>query len=125
MQNTLAQPKPAENYLPWLIKIVSGVLIFAVLIIHFAVHHLLGANGLLSHAEIVSYYHSTLFVPMMQGFFLVFAVVHSLLGSRSIILDLRPSPRVLKVLDFFLIIIGLVAITYGIWLLFAVFEFGL
>lgn len=125
MQNTLSQPKPGESYLLWLIKIVSGVLILAVLIIHFLVNHLFAPNGLLSHAEVVAYYRNYPIVPIMEGFFLVFVVAHSLIGSRSIILDLRPSPALLKVLDYLFIAVGLFATAYGIWLLFAVINFGL
>lgn len=125
MQNTLAQPKAGESYLLWLIKIISGVLIFALLIIHFLVNHLLAPNGLLSHAEVVEYYRNYPIVPVMEGFFLMFVIAHSLIGTRSIILDLRPSTGILKVLDIFFIALGLFATGYGIWLLFAVVNYGL
>ncbi|MEW6178730.1 MAG: hypothetical protein AB1522_02270 [Chloroflexota bacterium] len=125
MQNTLSQPKAGESYLLWLVKIVSGVLIFAVLIIHFLVNHLLAPNGLLSHAEVVEYYRNYPIVPVMEGFFLLFVIAHSLIGTRSIILDLRPSAGLLKVLDILFIALGLFATGYGIWLLFAVINFGL
>ncbi|WP_322509512.1 hypothetical protein [Anaerolinea sp.] len=125
MQNTLSQPKPGENYLIWSIKIVSGVLIIAILVIHLLVNHLLAPNGLLSHAEVVAYYRNYPIVPIMEGFFLVFVVVHSLIGLRSIILDLHPKPAFLKVLDFLFVCIGVFATVYGIWLLFAILKFGL
>ncbi len=125
MQNAISQPKAGESYLLWLIKILSGVLILAILIIHFLVNHLFAPNGLLSHSEVVDYYRNFLIVPIMEGFFLLFVVAHSLIGTRSIILDLHPKPAVLRVVDVLLVGIGIFASVYGIWLLFAVLNFGL
>ncbi|GAB4578314.1 MAG: hypothetical protein Fur0022_10490 [Anaerolineales bacterium] len=112
-------PNPTENVWLWLLKIVSGVLIIVILIIHLIVNHFTAPNGLLSHAEVVAYYQNPL-IPIMEGFFLVFVVVHSLLGLRSILLDLRPARSVLRVIDGLLMILGISAIGYGIYLLFAV-----
>ncbi len=125
MQNAISRPKSGEGYLLWLIKIMSGVLILAILIIHFLVNHLFAPDGLLSHAEVVAYFRNYPFVPFMEGFFLLFVVAHSLIGTRSIILDLHPKPSVLRVVEIILVIIGIVASVYGIWLLFAVINFGL
>ncbi|MCX8024310.1 MAG: hypothetical protein N3A60_03815, partial [Thermanaerothrix sp.] len=58
------------------------------------------------------------------GFFLVFVVSHSLIGTRSILLDLNPKKAVMRVIDALLVTVGLVATGYGIWLLFAVINWG-
>lgn len=125
MQNApLSAPKPGEGALLWTLKIFSGVLILFILILHFLVNHYWAPNGLLSHAEVVAYYQNYPIVPFMEGFFLIFVVVHSLLGVRSIALDLRPAPRVLRGLDVLLLAIGLIASGYGIWLLIRVTGWG-
>lgn len=116
---TTTSPKPTENAWLWLFKIVSGVLIVVILIIHLIVNHFTAPEGLLSWAEVVAYYQNPL-IPLMEGFFLVFVVSHSLTGLRSILLDLKPSRSLLSVIDAVLTIFGVSAIGYGIWLLLAI-----
>lgn len=99
----------------WLIKILTGPLILIILAIHLLVNHLLAPNGLLSYAEVIAYYKNPL-IPTMEILFLCLAVTHSLTGLRGILLDLNPSPRVLRVCDLCLILIGAIAIIYGVWL---------
>jgi succinate dehydrogenase hydrophobic anchor subunit len=124
MQNTISRPKAGEGYLLWFIKIVSGLLILLILLIHFLVNHYLAPQGLLTHSEVVAYYRNYPIVPIMEGFFLVFVVVHSLIGTRSIILDLNLKRGVMRVIDALLVVVGVVAISYGIWLLFAVLNWS-
>ncbi len=119
MIDTKSSPKPGENTWLWLLKIASGVLIFALLIIHLIVNHFVAPEGLLTYADVVAYFQNPL-VVVMEGVFLVFVVLHSLLGSRSILLDLNPSPGVLRAIDWFLSLFGLAAIVYGLWLLLTV-----
>ena len=119
MIDTKSSPKPGENTWLWLLKIASGVLIFALLIIHLIVNHFVAPEGLLTYADVVAYFQNPL-VVVMEGVFLVFVVLHSLLGSRSILLDLDPSPGVLRAIDWFLSLFGLAAIVYGLWLLLTV-----
>lgn len=116
---TTTSPKPTENAWLWLFKIVSGVLIVVILIIHLIVNHFTAPEGLLSWAEVVAYYQNPL-IPLMEGIFLVFVVSHSLTGLRSILLDLKPSRSLLSVIDAVLTIFGVSAIGYGIWLLLAI-----
>lgn len=119
MLTSRSVPKSRENTWLWLFKIISGVLIIVVLLIHFVVNHFIGENALLSFADIVAYYKNPI-IPIMEGFFLVFVVSHSLVGLRSIILDLKPSDSTLKVVDVLLVLVGIGFIGYGIWLLRAV-----
>lgn len=116
---TTSSPKPTENAWLWLFKIVSGVLIVVILILHLIVNHFTAPEGLLSWAEVVAYYQNPL-IPLMEGFFLIFVVSHSLTGLRSILLDLKPSRDLLKAIDTFLVTFGIGVIIYGIWLLLAV-----
>lgn len=110
------QAKPAENTWLWLLKVLAGLFIVALLGIHFVVNHLVAPGGLLSYADVINYYQNPI-VPIMEGFFLVFVVGHALLGLRSIILDLNPSTSRMRWIDFILFALGAIAVLYGIWLL--------
>ncbi len=119
LPNSVSAPKTGENTWLWLWKLVSGPLIFVLIIIHFVVNHFIGSSGLLSYKEVLSYYQ-TWIVPIMEGLFLVLVVSHALLGLRSIILDMRPSRTVLTWTNWLFLVVGVVAVVYGIWLLTAI-----
>jgi len=116
-------PKSTENAWLWLLKITSGVLIIVILILHLIVNHFTAPEGLLSYAEVVKYYQNPL-IPIMEGFFLIFVVVHSLVGLRSILLDLNPSPVLLRIADGVLALFGTGAVVYGLWLLLSIVQQG-
>lgn len=124
MQRSQTAPKPGESTWLWLIKILTGLLIIAILVIHFVVNHFLAPEGLLTFEEVIAYYRNFPIVPIMEGFFLVFVVSHSLIGTRSIFLDLNPSKTFTRVLDVILIVVGAFSIVYGIWLLTAIMAQG-
>jgi succinate dehydrogenase hydrophobic anchor subunit len=115
MIETPSVPKPREGAWLWLFKIVAGLLIFVILGVHFVINHLVAPNGLLSYADVVAYFNNP-WVVAMEIFFLVFVVSHALVGMRSILLDLNPSSRTLRLADIFMVLLGSVSIVYGIWL---------
>jgi len=117
------KPKSRENAGLWLLKIVLGPLILVLLGLHFVVNHLVAPGGLLSWADVVAYYQNPI-IPAIEIVFLITVVMHALLGLRSIILDLNPTVRLLKGLDGLFLLVGLVAIGYGIWLVTAIIAFG-
>jgi succinate dehydrogenase hydrophobic anchor subunit len=43
-------------------------------------------------------------------------LTHCLIGLRGIILDMNPSRRVLSIVTWFLSLLGLFSVVYGIWL---------
>lgn len=112
-----------EGAILWFSKILSGFLLIAVLVIHLVVNHLVVSGGLLSHQQIVSYYQMA-FIPAMEIIFLIVVVTHALLGLRSVLLDLKPSNKLLRVVNISFVLIGLAAITYGIWLVVAILNQG-
>ena len=116
--------KPVEAVASWLIKLFTGALVIIVLTVHFLVNHALAPNGLLSYTEVVTYYQNPI-IPIMEAIFLIVVVSHSLLGLRGILLDLNPSRSVLRILDAVLVIVGVVAVVYGIWLLGVVVAQGM
>ena len=100
----------------WFAKMATGVLVLAVLLIHLVVNHLVAQGGLLSYDDVLHYYAHPI-VPLMEGSFLILVVSHALLGLRGIALDFNPRRGVLRILDAGLLLFGMAAITYGLWLL--------
>jgi succinate dehydrogenase / fumarate reductase membrane anchor subunit len=115
--------KSHEGFGLWLLKMLSAVFILVILGIHLVVNHFTAEGGLLSYNDILIYFQNPL-IPIMEGTFLVTVVVHSLLGFRSILLDLKPKPGTLQVINWVLGIVGVVSIGYGIWLLTAIVAAG-
>ena len=60
----------------------------------------------------------------MEGIFLLVVLAHALTGIRGIIMDLNPNQSVMKIIDSLLIIVGVVAFFYGIYLISAVVGYG-
>ena len=116
MLETTSPPKAGESFWLWFAKIVTGLLIIVILGIHFIVNHFLGEKGLLTYADVVAYYQNPI-IPIMEIAFLAFVVSHSLIGLRSVILDLKPSRGVLSMINWLFSAIGVVSIGYGIWLI--------
>ena len=123
---TKSVPKSGEGMWLWLIKIVSGVLIILLLLLHFIVNHTgvisITKNGLLTHEGVVQYYANPI-IPTIEILFLIFVISHSLLGLRSILLDLKPSRSALNIINWLCVVIGVVATVYGIWLVFKILSF--
>lgn len=110
---------PQENIWLWLGKIFSGMLLLFLLGLHFVVNHLVAPEGLLSYADVILYYKNPV-IPIIEGLFLITVTGHALVGLRGIILDLNPSPKTLKGIDYTFTLVGIIAIGYGIWLLWTV-----
>jgi succinate dehydrogenase / fumarate reductase membrane anchor subunit len=108
-------PRSGEGAGLWFLKILTGFLVIVVLAIHLVVNHLIVEGGLLSYADVVQYYQKAI-VPIMEIGFLIFVVVHALIGLRSVLLDLHPSNKVLRIINYGLGILGVVSIVYGTWL---------
>ena len=108
-------PKRLEGSGRLLLKIFKGLLIVVFLGVHFVVNHLVAPDGLLTYADVVAYFQNS-FIVVMEISFLILAVVHSFLGLRSILLDLDPSPTILRMANFVLVVMGAAAVIYGTWL---------
>jgi succinate dehydrogenase hydrophobic anchor subunit len=105
----------------WIIKIVAGLLMVVLFTLHFIVNHLIATEGLLNYWDVVAYYKNPI-IPLIEIIFLIAVVSHSFIGIRSIVLDLNPPRRFFKIFDPLIIILGLVAILYGIWLALFIFR---
>ena len=111
----ISTPRSGENTWLWLIKIITGPLLLILLGIHLVVNHFVSETGLLTYADVVAYYQNPI-IPIMEICFLIAVVTHSLSGLRGIILDLKPSRNVLRVIDVILVIFGVSVVIYGTWL---------
>jgi succinate dehydrogenase / fumarate reductase membrane anchor subunit len=119
----ISSPKSGENAWLWMIKILTGPLLVVLLGIHLVVNHFAAQAGLLTYADVVAYYRNPI-IPIMEIAFLITAVIHSLIGLRGILLDLKPRRGALKVIDWLFVIAGVFAITYGIWLVLTIAAKG-
>ncbi len=119
----ISSPKSGENTWLWLVKIFTGLLLIILITIHLIVNHLVAETGLLNYADVIAYYRNPL-IPIMEIFFLAAVVTHSLIGLRSIILDLKPSRRILKAIDWLLVVGGILVVLYGTWLALTVASRG-
>jgi succinate dehydrogenase hydrophobic anchor subunit len=115
MIGNTSQPKHNEGVWLWLVKIIAGLLVIVVLGIHFVINHAVAPGGLLTYQDVIQYYKTPI-VPIMEIFFLIVVIAHSLLGLRSIILDLNPIQAVRRAVDAGLVLLGAGGIVYGAWL---------
>jgi len=123
MEKSLYGPKSGEGTWLWFYKAISGALIVIILFIHLIVNHLAAPQGLLSYTDVLKYYQHPI-IPMMEILFVIFAVSHSLIGLRGIILDLKPTRAVLNGINWLFNTVGAAAISYGIWLILTIVSKG-
>ncbi|PKO04493.1 MAG: hypothetical protein CVU41_16700 [Chloroflexi bacterium HGW-Chloroflexi-3] len=116
-------PRSGEGAGLWFLKILTGFLVIVVLIIHLIVNHLIVEGGLLTYADVVRYYQNSI-IPIMEIAFLIFVVTHALMGLRSVLLDLHPSNKVLRLINYGLVVLGIGSIAYGIWLVLVIVGRG-
>lgn len=123
MNNSLYGPKSREGAWLWFIKAITGLLVIVILFIHLIVNHFVAPNGLLSYADVVRYYQNPI-IPIMEIGLVAFAVSHSLIGLRGILLDLKPTRTFIIAINWLFSIIGVAAVIYGIWLIFTIVSKG-
>ncbi|MBW6472331.1 MAG: hypothetical protein K0B14_04335 [Anaerolineaceae bacterium] len=116
-------PRSGEGAGLWFLKILTGFLVIVVLIIHLIVNHLIVEGGLLTYTDVVRYYQNPI-IPIMEIAFLILVVTHALMGLRSVLLDLHPSNKVLRLINYGLVVLGLGSIAYGIWLVLVIVGRG-
>lgn len=123
MNNSTYGPKSNEGGWLWFIKAITGLLVIVILFIHLIVNHFVAPNGLLTYADVVKYYQNPI-IPIMEIGLVAFAVSHSLIGLRGIILDLKPTQAFINIINWLFSIVGVGAVIYGIWLIFTIASRG-
>lgn len=125
MQNTLSrrsleqmsQERDRSGSL-WVIQAFSGLFLVIILGVHMIAHHFIVEGGLRNYQQVLDYISNPA-IFITEILFVILATVHALLGTRAIILDLRPSLGATRALNWILGIVGGLTIVYGIWLAFA------
>lgn len=104
-----------ERSILWVVKQFTGVLVFLLILTHVIVNHFVSPNGLLTYDEVIAYLGNP-WIAGMEITFLIVVIFHSLLGFRSVLLDLNPAPKLMAIIDPVLVVVGIAAVVYGIWL---------
>lgn len=102
----------------WLVQAISGIFLVGLLGVHMIAHHFVVEGGLRDYQQVLDYVSNPV-VLVLEILFVIFAVVHALLGVKAIITDLRPSAGTLRAVEWILRVVGLIAIGYGLYLAFA------
>ena len=99
----------------WLMQAITGLLLVGILGTHMIAHHFIVEGGLRDYQQVLDYVANPI-VFAIEVVFVIVAVIHALLGVQAIITDLRPAPRTLRVIEWVLRGVALVAIGYGVYL---------
>ncbi len=99
----------------WLVQAFSGLLLVIILATHMIAHHFIVEGGLRDFQQVLDYVANPI-VFVIEVLFIIFGVVHALLGVRAIVTDLRPSAGTLRTVNWVLTAVGALAILYGLWL---------
>ena len=100
----------------WILQASLGILLVLLLAVHLIVNHWVAPHGLLTYSDVIHYYDHPGIV-WMEASFLIVVTVHCLLGIHAIIYDLDLSSRVTYFITRVVILVGAVAILYGLWLI--------
>jgi succinate dehydrogenase hydrophobic anchor subunit len=100
----------------WFLQAGLGILLVVLLAVHLIVNHWVAPHGLLTYADVVRYYDHP-GIACMEASFLIVVTVHCLLGIHAMVLDLNLSSRIAYVITRVVILMGAIAILYGLWLI--------
>ncbi len=99
----------------WIAQALSGLLLLLLLGSHMVANHYVAEGGLRDYDAVVAYLSHPL-IRAWEVLFLVVVTAHALLGLRSILLDLGPSPAQRRWIDRGLWLLGVGTVLYGVWL---------
>ncbi len=98
----------------WLLQRITAVLLLGLLGIHIAVLHFIRPEGDITFASV----HVRLATLLYMGVdysLLGIVLYHGLNGARNVLLDFTFGQRAQTAISMVLLLIGLVAFTYGAW----------
>jgi len=99
----------------WLVQALTGLLLVVILGTHMIAHHFIVEGGLRDYQQVLDYVANPV-VFTIEVVFVIVGVIHALLGVQAIITDLRPAPRTMRVIEWALRVVALIAIGYGVYL---------
>jgi succinate dehydrogenase / fumarate reductase membrane anchor subunit len=126
MQTTLTAPTSSSRSrlgsLGWIWQAVTGALLVGLGGLHMVAHHFVVEGGLRDFAAVQDYIRNPLIWPL-ELLFLVSAVWHAILGLQAILLDLGLPDGLQRSANRALVVVGLVAVLYGIWLTYTIVNY--
>jgi succinate dehydrogenase membrane anchor subunit len=109
---------PAPHARAWRWTAGTGCALVVLVTVHMIANHFVveGSGGLRDYRQVLDYLaHPVIFV--IEALLLTTVTIHAMLGIRSIVLDLSPSPRTRRRLERGLWVLGVVTVAYGLSLL--------
>ncbi len=102
----------------WRITTLTGLGLLVLLAVHMVANHFVvkSIGGLRDYRQVLAYIANPV-IFTIESLFLLFVTVHAMLGLRSVLLDLDPSPRLHRWIDRGLAVLGLVTLAYGSFLI--------
>jgi succinate dehydrogenase hydrophobic anchor subunit len=111
-------PRASSTARDWKLVTLTGVGLLGLLLVHMIGHHFVvgEVGGLRNYDQVLDYIaHPVIFT--IESFFLLFVTVHAMLGVRSVLLDLDPSPPLRRTIDVGVVVLGLGTLAYGYFLI--------
>ncbi|MFQ5978014.1 MAG: hypothetical protein ACE5OZ_07795 [Candidatus Heimdallarchaeota archaeon] len=113
----LAPKHSPTGAIHWGLQRITGFLLIFLVGAHMLVEHFIDTDtGPASFQSVTDRLENPLYF-LMDVLLLVIALYHGLNGVRTVLLDLNPPPKLLSLMNILLVILGLIAAGYGIWLL--------
>ncbi|NPA91578.1 MAG: hypothetical protein GXO55_09055 [Chloroflexi bacterium] len=100
----------------WLLQAATGILLLLLLGVHMVANHFIAEGGIRTYDQVIAYLSHPV-IWTWEALFLIIVTFHAMLGVRSVLFDLGPSPEAEKKINLGVAIGGIGAIVYGLWLL--------
>lgn len=113
-----ARPRTVLGSMAWIWQVITGGALIPLAGLHMIAQHFLVEGGLRGFDQVKAYLGTPIVWPI-ELLFLASVVSHALLGVRAILVDLGPSPRVARLIDIALVVVGIASVAYGAWLTYA------
>ncbi len=119
MDNPFAQEPKATS--SWLWQIFTGVGLLFLLGLHLVAQHFIARGGIRDDADVVTYFRNPI-VFVLEVLFLLCVATHAMLGVRAILLDFGLSDRTEQWLSRVLTAVGILTVSYGLLVTWAVIH---
>ena len=119
MENPFAQE--TKRSWTWYWQVFTGIALLLLLGLHFIANHFIVQGGLRDFADVVSYLRNPI-ILVLEVLFLVVVTTHAMLGVRAIVMDFGISGHAEKRLSQALTVIGVLTVSYGLWLTWAIIH---
>ncbi len=124
MQTTATLNAPTRSRsvlgsLGWIWQVITGAALIPLAGLHMIAQHFVVEGGLRGFDQVKAYLSNPIVWPI-EILFLASVVSHALLGVRAVVADLGPSPRVARLIDVVLVIVGFASVAYGAWLTYVI-----